>query len=119
MKVFIENQRRRVGFALKGFCSAYRNDFNFKLQAWSSLFFIVFGYIVWPLSQTEILFLALAYTLIIITELQNTSFEMAIDRLHPELHDDIGTSKNIAAAAVLTAGLFALAVVATILFSRL
>jgi diacylglycerol kinase len=64
------------------------------------------------------LFLALSYALILITELQNTSFEKALDRLHPELHDDIGASKDIAAAAVLTAGLFALVVVLTIVARR-
>jgi diacylglycerol kinase len=72
----------------------------------------------WPLTQTEILFLALSYALILITELQNTSFEKALDKLHPELHDDIGASKDIAAAAVLTAGLFALCVVLVISAER-
>lgn len=42
----------------------------------------------------------------LITELQNSSFELALDRLHPELHDTIGKSKDMAAGAVLTAGFF-------------
>lgn len=119
MKTFLSHQNRRFGNALKGFCSAYKSDFNFKLQVWSFLFFLGFGYFMWRLTQTEILFLALSYALILITELQNTSFEKALDRLHPELHDDIGISKDIAASAVLIASLFAFVVVATIFFSRL
>lgn len=115
MKTFLSHQNRRFGNAIKGFCSAYKSDLNFKLEVWSSLFFLGFGYFMWPLSQTEILFLTLSYALILITELQNTSFEKALDRLHPELHDDIGASKDIAASAVLIAGLFALVVVLLIL----
>lgn len=118
MKQFLTKQHRRFGNALKGFCSAYMCDFNFRMQVWASLFFIGFGYVMYPLTQTELLFLALSYTLIIITELQNTSFEKALDKLHPELHHDIGASKDIAASAVLAAGLFALIVVVVIFISH-
>jgi diacylglycerol kinase len=118
MKGLVSSQRRRFGYALKGYCSAFRSDRNFRLQVYASLFYVVFAWLVWPLSQTEMLFLALSYTLIFVTELQNTSFEKALDRLHPELHDEIGASKDIAAAAVLTTGLFALLVVLIIAASR-
>lgn len=118
MKKFITHQHRRFGFALNGFCTAFKSDHNFKLQVWASLFFIGFGYFEQPLTQTEILFLALSYILIIITELQNTSFEKALNHLHPELHDNIGASKDIAASAVLAAGLFAFIVVAVIFITH-
>ncbi|MFM2374567.1 MAG: hypothetical protein RLZZ234_562 [Candidatus Parcubacteria bacterium] len=119
MQEFMTNQHKRFGYAIAGFCHAYRSDKNFRLQVQVLMFYPLFGWIVWPLSPTEILFLSLSYALILITELQNTSFEKALDRLHPELHDDIGASKDIAAAAVLTAGLFALVVVLVILTSRI
>ena len=118
MKEFISSQHLRFGYALKGFCSAFKSDRNFRLQVYAAPFYLIFGWFVWPLTQTEILFLALSYSLIIVTELQNTSFEKALDRLHPKLHDDIGASKDIAAAAVLTSGLFAFIVVAVIAISR-
>ncbi len=114
MKEFISSQHRRFGYALKGFCTAFKADRNFRMQVYAAPFYLVFGWFVWPLTQTEILFLALSYSLILVTELQNTSFEKALDRLHPELHDEIGASKDIAAASVLTAGLFALVVVLVI-----
>ncbi len=119
MKKFVTHQQRRFGYALKGYCTAFKSDINFRLQVLLFLFYIVFGYLVWPLTKTEILFLAISYALIVITELQNTSFEKALDRLHPELHDDIGASKDIAAAAVLSAGLFAVLVVLILLISRI
>lgn len=119
MENFANRQCNRFKNAFLGYYHAYTSDSNFKLQIWGSIVFIVFGYFFWPLKSTELLFLALSYALIIITELQNTAFERALDRLHPEQHEHIGTSKDMAAAAVLTAGLFALIVMLTIAFGRL
>lgn len=114
----LSSQRKRFGYALKGLRSAFKSDRNFRLQVYAAPLYLVFGWLVWPLTQTEILFLALSYSLVLGTELQNTSFEKALDRLHPELHDEIGASKDIAAASVLTAGLFAFVVIAAITISR-
>lgn len=119
MKELISSQHRRFGYAFKGFCSAFKSDRNFRFQVYAAPFYVIFGWLVWPLTQTEILFLALSYSLVLGTELQNTSFEKALDRLHPELHDEIGASKDIAAAAVLTAGLFVLVVVVVIAVTRI
>ena len=119
MRKFIAHQNKRFGNAFRGFCFAYTCDFNFKTQVWSGVLFLGFGYLMYPLTETESLFLVLAYALILITELQNTSFETALDRIHPGHHSDIGASKDIAAAAVLMAGSFAVIVVLTILFHRI
>jgi len=119
MKEFISHQHQRFGNALRGVLIAYSGDRNFKLQVWGGLFFLAFGYFMRPLTDAELLFLVLSYALILITELQNTSFEVALDRLHPEHHEEIGASKDIAATAVLIAGIFAGVVVVTILFGRI
>jgi diacylglycerol kinase len=65
------------------------------------------------------MWLMLSWMLVLITELQNSSFESALDRIHPDRHDDIGKSKDMAAGAVFVAGLFALFVVLIIVFNRL
>lgn len=118
MKDFANKQRYRFKNAFLGYYHAYTSDLNFKLQIWGGVVFMVFGYFFWPLKSTELMFLALSYALIIITELQNTAFERALDRLHPEQHEHIGRSKDMAAAAVLTAGIFALIVMLTIVLER-
>lgn len=92
--------------------SSYRNQFFGGILA-LGIFVAIFG----PLSKTEILFLGLAWVLILITELQNSSFENALDYLHPELHHTIGHSKDMAAGAVLIAGFFLLFVVLVIAFT--
>jgi undecaprenol kinase len=114
MNTFLQKQNRRFRNAFRGFIVAAKMDNNFKLQLFGSLFFAGFGYVMWPLTETELFFLILAFVLIIITELQNTSFETALDRIHPEQHDYIGKSKDMAASAVLMAGIFALVIVSLI-----
>lgn len=119
MNNFINNQRRRFRNAFSGLFTAAKIDINFKLQLLGGIFFLLFGFFMWPLSDLELLSLILAYVLIIITELQNTAFEAALDRVHPEQHDLIGKSKDIAAASVLVAGIFALIVMVMIVCNRL
>ena len=108
---------RRFKYALGGIYHALLTDKSYRLQFWGiGLFVILFGYWQWPLSQTELLFLGLAYALVLITELQNSSFEAALDHLHPEAHEQVGKSKDMAAGAVLTAGLFLFFVMLVIVF---
>lgn len=99
----------RFPHALHGLIYGYRHDFGVRTQLYLiaavglivSQFFTI-------LSSVELLFILLACVLIIITELQNSALEAALDKLHPELHDAIKHSKDLAAAAVLVAGCFLL-----------
>lgn len=117
---FVEKQRRRLGFALRGIQYALRTDKNFRLQWYGVGSVVAFAIVVLtPVSGTELLFLVLAYFLILITELQNSALEYALDHLHPETHDNIGRSKDMAAGAVFLAGLFLTIVIATLLYPRI
>jgi len=112
---FITRNYKRLTFAFRGLSHAFVHDFSYRTQVWSVLLVVVVAMIALkPLSQTELLFLALAYVLVLITELQNSSFEAALDHMHPEMHDNIGHSKDMAAGAVLTAGIFLLFVIAVV-----
>lgn len=103
----INKNINRFKYAIAGILFALRTDYSYRTQAWSVLFVITIAiYFSKPLTQVEILFLGLAYTLILITELQNSTFEAALDHMHPEMHDNIGRSKDMAAGAVFSAGLF-------------
>ncbi|MDO8600966.1 MAG: diacylglycerol kinase [bacterium] len=98
---------KSIVYALRGLRAAYSCDISFRLELASSAIFLVFGYIVWPLSMPEFLFFVMSYILIITAELFNTALEQALDRLHPGRHEAIGASKDIAAAAVFVTMLFA------------
>lgn len=62
------------------------------------------------LSKTEILFILLAVTLIIVTELINTAVEKAVDLAMPDVHPLAKIAKDVAAASVLVSAFFAVAV---------
>lgn len=117
---FMKKQLRRLGFARAGIRYAIRTDKSFRLQWYGvgSILAIAL-YLLSPLSTNEFLFLVLAYFLILITELQNSALEYALDHLHPETHDNIGRSKDMAAGAVLLAGLFLVITLGVLLFERL
>lgn len=100
------------GYALKGLKQALVSDKSFRLQ----VFFLgplvlLLGYLLWPLTTIEIIFLGLGWIMVLITEMQNTSIEAALDHLHPGIHKEIGHSKDMASSSVLLAGIFLLFVV--------
>lgn len=105
--------------AITGIIYAAANDFGFRSQLYlGALLGIIIAIVFKTLSSIEFLFLALAWALILITELQNSALESALDCLHPEQSDSIKQSKDMAAGAVLTAGIFLLIVLLMMLYHR-
>lgn len=110
---------RSFRHAISGIIYALLNDFGFRKQFYGiGLVVIVSLFFLWPVTAVEFLFISLAFSLVLITELQNTALENALDKLHPELHNAIGLSKDMAAGAVLLAGLFLLLVLVVLFVSR-
>lgn len=110
MSLFLHRLKSLI-FASKGIWYALRKDSGFKSQ-------IIFGfpivvaiiYMGWPLSELEWWLVGASYAFILITELQNSAIETALDHIHPEHHESIGHSKDMIAGSVLIAGFVALAV---------
>jgi undecaprenol kinase len=116
---FITRNLSRLKFAFAGIQYARKTDFSFRTQLYGIGLLLALAFMIFdPLSHNEGMFLILAYVLILITELQNTSLEYALDHLHPELHHNIGRSKDMAAGAVLLAGFFLLVVLTSIIIVR-
>lgn len=61
-----------------------------------------------PFSAREWLLLVFCWFFIVVTELQNSAIEVALDKLHPERHEAIGRSKDMASGAVVWAAVFGL-----------
>jgi diacylglycerol kinase len=99
----VKRALRKWKSALYGIYAAVRGDLSVKFNIVIGILLIVFGYLVRPLTLTEAALLLFSWMFLFITELQNTALETALDRLHPEEHADIGKSKDIAAASVITA----------------
>lgn len=116
---FLTRNLNRLKYALSGIYFAIGNDFSFRLQWYGGLTILAVVLLaLHPLDRYELLWIFLGYTMILITELQNSSFELALDRLHPELHDDIGRSKDMAAGAVLLAATFLTVTLGVIVYGK-
>lgn len=97
----------RLSHPIRGLLHVVRTDKSFQSQIFAGLllFFCVW-LILSPLAAWEWLLIGLCWTLILITELQNSALEEALDRIHPELNENIGHSKDMAAGAVLLAAAY-------------
>ncbi len=107
---------RSFAYALKGLRHAYRADKSFRLEIRLGIpIYLAVGWILAPITPLELLFLLLSYFLILTVELMNTAFEKMLDKVHPEQHEMIGRSKDIASAAVLMTFIFAAIVITNLL----
>jgi len=110
---------RSVSIGITGLSHAFRLDRSFQLEIILGLpIYLLVGYILTPLTSLEWIVFIGSYFLILIVELINTSMEKMLDRLHPEKHDLIRKSKDIASAAVLLSFLFAGIVVLVLYFAK-
>lgn len=110
---------KKFGHAIEGIGYVSLNDFGFRFQLYlgALVAFFVLAFLL-PLTSTDFLFIMLAYLLILITELQNSALESALDKIHPQIDDHIKHSKDMTAGAVLIAGLFLLLVLIVICCGR-
>lgn len=111
---------RSFRFGFHGLRHAYLGDRSFALEVnWGLPIYMLIGFFLAPLTTMEFVLLVGSYLLILIVELINTAYETMLARIHPEQHDLIGRGKDISAAAVAVAFLFALIVVAALVCDRL
>jgi diacylglycerol kinase len=110
----------RLSHPLRGLKYAFTQDFAIRFET------MVFGIIGLPLSYflfrltaKELLLLIFCWFFIVVTEMQNTSIEIALTKIHPEHDEAIGRSKDLASAAVVWAFVFGLISLVFILSGKL
>lgn len=91
---------------------------NARIHLLASIVVILTGIYV-ELSAQEWLWIALAIALVWILEAINTAIEALVDLASPDFHPLAGKAKDIAAAAVLIASIFAVIVGIIIFFPKL
>lgn len=96
-------------YAYEGLVYALKTQKNMKFHFFAAFCALVLALLL-HLSKIEILFILLAVTLIFVTELINTAVEKAVDLAMPETHPIAKIAKDVAAASVLVAAFFAIAV---------
>ena len=109
---------RRLGFAFAGIRMVAKSERSFRTQSLLALAAIGATALLSPEPLWWAL-LALAIGLVLGLECVNAALEYSLDRLHPQLHPEIGMAKDAAAGAVLIASLAAACVGAAMLFAVL
>ena len=99
----------RFWHPVRGIMYALRNDSAIQIEVFfGTIALIVLHFLFGPFSPAAQLLLLFCFLLVLITEFQNSAIEVALDKLHPERHESIGISKDLAAASVIFAAIFSL-----------
>ncbi|MBD0379113.1 diacylglycerol kinase [Paenibacillus sedimenti] len=101
--------RRSFRYAYEGIKYALDTQRNMKFH-FCVAFLVLLAALFFQLPKTDILFILLAVTLMIVTELINTAVEKAVDLAMPDRHPLAKIAKDVAAASVLVSAGFAVIV---------
>lgn len=101
-----EKWRRSFRYAYEGIKYALATQRNLKFHFFAAFVVLLMALYV-HISKTEILFILMAVTLMIVTELINTAIEKAVDLAMPDRHPVAKIAKDVAAASVLVSAVFA------------
>ncbi|HYJ52710.1 MAG TPA: diacylglycerol kinase [Allosphingosinicella sp.] len=96
--------RARLGFAFAGIAIVWRREQSFRIQCLLGLVAAAVTIALRP-GWVWAALVALSIGLVLAAELVNGAIEYTIDRLHPEIHDEIKYAKDAAAGAVLLTSL--------------
>lgn len=99
----------RLGFAWAGLRTAWRQEKSLRTHALATVGVIA----ALLLTRAPLIWwavMALTVSLVVAAELLNTAIEALADHLHPQWHEAIKRTKDVAAAAVLVTSVGALAV---------
>ncbi len=99
---------RSFSFAFHGLAKGFFGR-NFKVQFVAAIGVILLG-VYFNITMLEWALVTLCIAMVLAAELFNTALEKLCDRLHPELHPEIGAVKDLAAAAVLVLSIGAAAI---------
>jgi diacylglycerol kinase len=108
-KISFSRWRRSFRFAYEGIKYALDTQGNMKFHFFVA-FLVLFAALFVHLNKIDILFILLAVTLMIVTELINTAVEKTVDLAMPERHPMAKIAKDVAAASVLVSAVFAVVV---------
>lgn len=110
----VKKFRRSFRYAYEGLKYALSSQQNMQFHFSAAIITLILA-IVFKLPKTEILFVLLSITLVIVCELINTAVEKAVDLAMPDRHPLAKIAKDVAAAAVLVSAVFA-AIVGMVVF---
>lgn len=114
MKKFI----RGFGYAFSGLATAAKTQLNFRVHLVAALIAVYTGYAL-HVAASEWLWIGFCIALVLMAELLNTALEFLTDLVSPEYNKTAGHVKDMGAAAVVIAALFALVAGAIIFLPKI
>ena len=108
--------RESLSFALAGIRYTWETQRNFRLHVLTGSLILILSYFM-RLTSGELLLVGSAIFLVLIMELLNTALETTVDLVTQEFHPLAFVAKNLGAAAVLLAAVYAL-LVGVVVFGR-
>jgi diacylglycerol kinase len=97
---------KSVGFALEGIIALVKSENNARIHLLATIL-VVFSGLFFQISSADWLWLGLAIALVWMAEAFNTAIEALVDLASPQINPLAKKAKDIAAAGVLFAALFA------------
>jgi undecaprenol kinase len=107
----------RLGFAWAGLRTAWRTEKSLRTHALATVG-VIAALLVTRAPPLWWAVMGLTVALVVAAELLNTAIEALADHLHPQRHEAIKRTKDVAAAAVLVTSLGALAVGAAFILEQ-
>lgn len=98
----------RLSHPLRGLKYAFMHDDAIRIETALAAVGLPTVYFLFNLSVNELLLLIFCWFFVVVAELQNSAIEIALSKVHPEHSEEIGRSKDLAAAAVVWAAVFGL-----------
>jgi diacylglycerol kinase len=98
---------KSVGYALEGIFSLIKSENNARIHFLATILVLLGGYY-FEISENDWLWIGLAIALVWLAEAFNTAIETLADTVSKEIHPQIKKAKDIAAAGVLFAAIFAI-----------
>jgi diacylglycerol kinase len=95
------------GFAFAGLKFVFSHEHNMRIHLFTAIF-VIAGGVLWRLNAEQWRWIALAITLVLVSEALNTAVEQACNALGGKHNQHIGIAKDVAAGAVLMACGFAI-----------
>lgn len=112
-RTIFKERLKSLVYAYRGFLSLIKTEDSIKFQFIIALMSIVAGFY-FNITKAEWLVQILVIGFVFGLEAVNTAIEEISDFVHPEFHKKIGKVKDLAAGAVLIAGITAIVIAAVI-----
>lgn len=102
----LKDFHKSLSHAWDGLCLAFRQERSFRIQI-AAAFVVFILILLLPLERWERVSLFMAMALVLVLELVNSMVERFVDLVKPRLHTYVKEIKDLMAAAVLVAAVFA------------